>query len=119
AEVCVEKAGLHFRDTHTGATWFRRGRSIRMSCKPRSPVGLVNPPAKTKCEERSRTRCLTSVSWRRPLGLGPWPGGRRQPTGSAPKESHSPAARHLRRAGSSVGRWHTSRQARSKGHLRL
>jgi hypothetical protein len=30
--------------------WFRRGRSIRMSCKPRSPVGLVNPPAPIKCE---------------------------------------------------------------------
>src|SRR5579872_229508 len=37
-------------NTHTGATWFRRGRSIRMSCKPRSPVGLVNPPAPIKCE---------------------------------------------------------------------
>src|SRR5207237_772810 len=37
-------------NTHTGATWFRRGRSIRVSCKPRSPVGLVNPPATNKCE---------------------------------------------------------------------
>src|SRR5204863_10191811 len=47
---------------HTGTTWLRRGRSIRMSCKPRSPVGLVNPPAKRKSEERSRTRRLGEPS---------------------------------------------------------
>ena len=39
---------LEWGHEHTGATWLRRGRSIRMSCKPRSPVGLVNPPAKTQ-----------------------------------------------------------------------
>ena len=41
---------LEWGNEHTGATWFRRGRFIRMSCKPRSPVGLVNPPAPIKCE---------------------------------------------------------------------
>src|SRR3954470_15843746 len=40
-----------------------------MSCKPRSPVGLVNPPAKRKCEERSRTRRLGEPSRRRRPGF--------------------------------------------------
>src|SRR5215471_7274767 len=66
-------AWLQFVHEHTGATWLRRGRSIRMSCKPRSPVGLVNPPAKRKCEERSRTRRLGEPSWRRRPGYARGP----------------------------------------------
>src|ERR1035437_10472313 len=44
-----------------------------MSCKPRSPVGLVNQPAKHKCEsESARTRCLTRKGLAAtPLQVGP------------------------------------------------
>src|SRR4051794_40415028 len=69
----LNRAQLQFPNEHTGATWLRRGRSIRMSCKPRSPVGLVNPPAKRKCEERSRTRRLGEPSRRRRPGIARGP----------------------------------------------
>src|SRR5947207_13554429 len=78
--------GYNSYTKHTGATWLRRGRSIRMSCKPRSPVGLVNPPAKRKCEERSRTRRLGNLAGDAAPGL-PVARRRRQRTGSARRES--------------------------------
>jgi len=52
------RATLSEEVTYGGAmvsTWS----ALRFSCESRSPVGLVNPPGKHKCESfRSRTGCL-------------------------------------------------------------
>src|SRR5581483_11144895 len=106
-------------NTHTGATWFRRGRSIRMSCKPRSPVGLVNPPAKRKCEERSRTRRLGRPSRRRRPGLGPWPGGGANQRARRGGRADRPKRDTEGSASASVGRLHPGRRANRKGSLSL
>ena len=104
---------------HTGATWFRRGRSIRMSCKPRSPVGLVNPPAQRKCEERSRTRCLTPVSQRRRPGCARGPEAAPTNGLGAEGELIARSATPKGSASASVGRLHPGRRANRKGSLCL
>src|SRR3954452_20584294 len=82
------------------------------------------PPKTTgtqsKCEEhkRTRSRCLTRSEARR-SELGPWLGLAASETGSAPRESQSPEARHHRMASPEVGRLPTGRRAKLNGSLSL
>src|SRR3954454_4704327 len=83
--------------------------------RPRKTTGT-----KRKCEEqrRTRSRCLNHSEAHR-SELGPWLGQRCQKTGSAPRESQSPEARHQRMASPAVGRLPTCRRAKSNGSLSL